>query len=173
MHVTIERCALSDLAQLREISIETFVDTFAADNTEEDMANYLERSLNAEKLADELNTDGSFFYFIRWDGELAGYLKCNMAPAQTEEMGPDTLEVERIYIRTAYKRRGLGRQLIDFAIASARESGKKAIWLGVWEHNYRAQEFYRALGFERAGSHSFFMGEDEQTDYIMTKRLGN
>lgn len=89
----------------------------------------------------------------------------------TEEMGADSLEVERIYIRPAFKRRGLGKYLIDKAIEIARAQGKQLIWLGVWEHNVNAIAFYEKMGFVRTGAHSFFMGEDEQTDFIMTKKL--
>lgn len=171
--MTILKCGLEDLEKLREISIETFTDTFAMDNTEKDLATYLERAYNEEQLRSELKNSGSAFYFIYSGDALAGYLKMNTWLAQTEDMGPESLEVERIYVRTAFKRRGLGRQLIDFAIETARELDKQAIWLGVWEHNYKALAFYKSLGFEQTGAHSFFMGDDEQIDFVMTKRLGN
>ena len=90
----------------------------------------------------------------------------------TEKMDADSLEVERIYIRPAFKRRGLGKYLIDKAIEIARAQGKKLIWLGVWEHNVNAIAFYEKMGFVHTGAHSFFMGDDEQTDFIMTKKLG-
>ncbi|MGP6139244.1 GNAT family N-acetyltransferase [Jeotgalibaca sp. A127] len=167
------KCELKDLEALREISIETFSDTFAADNTPEDLKTYLDRAYNKEQLLTELKNPNSFFYFIYMDGNLAGYLKLNTGLAQTEEMGAESLEVERIYVRTAFKRRGLGKQLIDFAIETARELNKQAIWLGVWEHNDKALAFYKSLGFEQTGAHSFFMGDDEQTDFVMTKRLGD
>ena len=98
-------------------------------------------------------------------------MKFNVDAALTEEMGADSLEVERIYIRPAFKRRGLGKYLIDKAIEIARAQGKQLIWLGVWEHNVNAIAFYEKMGFVRTGAHSFFMGEDEQTDFIMTKKL--
>jgi ribosomal protein S18 acetylase RimI-like enzyme len=99
-------------------------------------------------------------------------MKFNVAAALTEDMGADSLEVERIYIRPAFKRRGLGKYLIEKAIETASAQGKKLIWLGVWEHNVNAIAFYEKMGFVHTGSHSFFMGDDEQTDFIMTKKLG-
>lgn len=45
------------------------------------------------------------------------------------------------------------------------------MWLGVWEKNEPALVFYKRLGFRRIGEHSFYMGEDEQTDYLMAKTL--
>lgn len=171
--MTMHKCTIEDLVLLQKISTETFTDTFGADNTAEDLAAYLERAYNLEQLKQELTNPDSSFYFIYSGDELAGYLKLNTGAAQSEAMGMDAFEVERIYVRTAFKRRGLGKQLIEFAIQTAVEMGKSTVWLGVWEHNMRALAFYRMLGFEKTGAHSFYMGDDEQIDYIMTKRLGN
>ncbi|MNO08194.1 Protease synthase and sporulation negative regulatory protein PAI 1 [compost metagenome] len=48
---------------------------------------------------------------------------------------------------------------------------KKSIWLGVWEKNGNAMDFYKKMGFVQTGAHSFYMGDEEQTDFIMTKAL--
>ena len=53
----------------------------------------------------------------------------------------------------------------------ARRRGAGAIWLGVWEHNPRAQAFYRKCGFTPVGSHIFMVGSDPQTDQIWQLRL--
>ena len=43
--------------------------------------------------------------------------------------------------------------------------------MGVWEHNERAQRFYKRNGFYQIGAHSFIMGDDDQTDHLMRKDL--
>ncbi|WP_039790739.1 GNAT family acetyltransferase, partial [Paenibacillus riograndensis] len=40
--------------------------------------------------------------------------------------------------------------------------------LGVWEKNENAIAFYKKMGFVQTGSHSFYMGDEEQIDIIMT-----
>lgn len=171
MAITMKKCGSGDLAELLAIGIETFTDTFAAHNTPEDLQAYLDKAYDPEKMKAELATEGSTFWFLYADDELAGYLKFNVDAAMTEAMGSDSLEVERIYILPAFKRRGLGKYLIDKVIEIARTQGKTSIWLGVWEHNVNAIAFYKKMGFVHTGSHSFFMGDDEQTDFIMTKQL--
>ncbi|WP_255964558.1 GNAT family N-acetyltransferase, partial [Staphylococcus aureus] len=37
----------------------------------------------------------------------------------------------------------------------AQEHNKHKIWLGVWEHNPRAQAFYKRHGFKVVGEHHF------------------
>ncbi|WP_321433690.1 GNAT family N-acetyltransferase [Trichococcus flocculiformis] len=171
MAITLKKCGSADLADLQSIGIETFTDTFAAHNTPEDLQDYLEKAYDPERLKAELATEGSTFWFLYDGQELAGYLKVNVDAALTEDMGDDSLEVERIYIRPAFKRKGHGKYLIDKAIEVARAQGKASVWLGVWEHNLNAIAFYEKMGFVRTGAHSFFMGDDEQTDFIMTKQL--
>lgn len=57
------------------------------------------------------------------------------------------------------------------AIEIAKENDKSAIWLGVWEKNENAIGFYEKSGFVQTSSHSFFMGDEEQIDLIMVKKL--
>ncbi len=63
---------------------------------------------------------------------------------------------------------GVGRELYNHALKVAREHGYNQIWLGVWEHNLKAIQFYKKLGFEKIGEHAFYMGEDKQIDEIMS-----
>lgn len=169
--IEIKQINETSLTLLEEISRETYFDTFAADNTEKDMKDYLDYAYAPEKLRAELNNPESEFYFIHTDGKLAGYLKLNYGSAQTEPIDPQGLEIERIYVRLNFKRQGLGNQLFQKAVARAGELNKHSIWLGVWENNQPALNFYKKIGFKRVGQHSFFMGDDEQTDYLMQKIL--
>ena len=105
------------------------------------------------------------------DGKLAGYLKINILDAQSEALGDDFMEIQRIYIRQQFKRLGLGRKLMKLGLERAQALKKPRVWLGVWEKNYSAQEFYKIFGFEKFSSHKFVMGDSVQTDYILKKEL--
>ncbi len=171
MTAAIRIATIEDLQALREIGIETFVDTFAAQNKPENMRIYLDKAFDEQRLAQEVNRRGSTFYLLEEAGEPAGFLKLNVGDAQSEPMGDEALEIERIYIRRAFKRRGFGRKLIELAREVAEAQGKSKLWLGVWEKNADAAAFYERLGFARAGEHSFFMGDEEQTDWILVRPL--
>ena len=167
----IQAVTLNQLPDLQSISRETFTATFGAENAAEDLANYLEEAYNTDRLTSELENPDSFFYFIYQDGEVAGYLKLNIDGAQTEKAAPDSLEIERIYIRQSFKRLGLGTQLINHALTVAQQFHKTNVWLGVWEHNTAALNFYKNLGFSQVGDHIFQLGSDAQRDLIMQKTL--
>ncbi len=163
------KCTVDDLYLLQEISIETFNDTFKDQNSPENMKSYLERAFNVNQLQMELANHSSEFYFIYLNKEHAGYLKVNSNEAQSENISDESLEIERIYIRKNYQGKGLGKYLINKAEEIARKKKKKSIWLGVWEKNVNAIKFYEKQGFVQTGAHSFYMGDEEQLDYIMTK----
>ncbi|USK45103.1 GNAT family N-acetyltransferase [Cytobacillus oceanisediminis] len=171
MTINIKKCTLEDLSRLQEISYETFNETFKEQNSPENMEAYLEKAFNRKQLETELSQRSSQFYFVEIDGETAGYLKVNTDEAQTEEMGDEALEIERIYIRSLFQKQGLGKYLFNKALEVAMEQNKKKIWLGVWEKNEKAIAFYKKMGFVQTGAHSFYMGDEEQTDFIMAKIL--
>lgn len=171
MDIIMERCTRDDLQILQEISIETFQDTFKEQNTPENLKAYLEKAFSIRKLERELVNTASQFFFIRVEDELAGYLKVNTGSAQTEEMGADSLEIERIYVKHTFQRQGIGKHLLLKALEIAVSLRKEQVWLGVWEKNENALSFYEKMGFVSADSHSFFMGDEGQTDIIMIKTL--
>ena len=45
------------------------------------------------------------------------------------------------------------------------------MWLVVWEKNYQAQAFYKKDGFKIVSQHTFVVGDDPQTDFILVKEL--
>ncbi|PUA36573.1 GNAT family N-acetyltransferase [Paenibacillus elgii] len=171
MAITIKKCTLEDVRKLQEISYETFDETFKDQNSPENMNAYLERAFNLNQLEKELSDISSQFFFVYLNHEVAGYLKVNINDAQSEEMGDESLEIERIYIKKNFQKHGLGKYLLNQAIEIAMECNKKHIWLGVWENNENAIAFYKKMGFIQTGTHSFYMGDEEQIDFIMTKTL--
>ena len=56
-----------------------------------------------------------------------------------------------ISLQAAYCGCGLGRAMLQIAVAQARENGFEQIELGVFADNVRAIHLYRSLGFEDFG----------------------
>ncbi|MDP4094000.1 MAG: GNAT family N-acetyltransferase [Bacillota bacterium] len=171
MKLTIKECTIDDLSVLRELSYNTYNDTFRHMNTPSNMDAYLQKAFDTDKLREELINSNSLFYFLYADGQLAGYLKLNEHVAQTDINDPQSIEVERIYVTKEFQGKGLGHILLNKAIETAGIRKKSYIWLGVWEKNEKAIQFYKRNGFYVVGNHSFYMGEEEQTDFILRKDL--
>jgi len=169
--ITVSKALKSDVKTLQTIGRQTFFETFAADNTEEDMNEYLEKNFTLEKITKELNNPESNFFIAWQDTDAIGYLKLNTGAAQTELQDDTSLEIERIYVKSDYHGKKIGQILYDKALETANAQHKKSIWLGVWEENLRAIKFYEKNGFVAFDKHIFKMGNDEQTDILMRKIL--
>ncbi|AYM02709.1 GNAT family N-acetyltransferase [Levilactobacillus brevis] len=167
----IKACTPAEVGQLQAVCRQTFTATFGADNTAADLAAYLDTAYNQPQLLQEMRQPTTTYDLMWVDGQVAGYLKLNWGPTQSEQRGNSALEIERIYILPAFKRQGLGRQFYQHAVAQAQSLGLTSIWLGVWEHNPAAQRFYQAMGFQQVGDHVFQLGSDQQRDLILAKTL--
>lgn len=168
---SIRAISISDLAQLQKIGKTTFAETFTEHNTKEDLDKYLEESFSNETLTAELTNPHSSFYFAEIEHNVVGYLKINFSASQTELKDNEALEIERIYVLQAFHGKKLGQALYEKAIQIAKEKKVQYLWLGVWEKNNKAIQFYKKNGFVQFDTHIFKLGNDEQTDIMMKLKL--
>jgi RimJ/RimL family protein N-acetyltransferase len=105
------------------------------------------------------------------DGELAGYIRLNRA---TRFQSSDhVLTVNGIAVDPAHQGRGVGRVLIDAAIAEARRRGARRLTLRVFSPNERARRLYESAGFVVEGvlREEFFLDGRYVDDILMVRVL--
>ncbi len=90
---------------------------------------------------------------IRLGREVVGTVVLLIVPNLSHAASPWAL-LENLIIDRNYRRRGLGRMLMEHAISRARESGCYKIALSSDSSRGEAHDFYRSLGFE-ASAHGF------------------
>lgn len=163
----LRQATISDLSNLQSIGRKTFAEIFAASNSEENLAVYLEEGFSEDKLRAELQNENSLFYFALQKENVIGYLKVNWGDAQSEKQEPNALEIERIYVLRQYHGTQVGALLYQQALSIAQTRKAPYIWLGVWEENPRAIRFYQKQGFVEFGEHIFQLGDDAQRDVLM------
>lgn len=172
--LVIRRATSADAAALAAFAEAAFADTFGVDNTPEDMAVYLAQAFGEAKQRDELADRSRIVLLAERDGELAGYAMLNDATAPA---GPtsveltNAIEIARLYSGRRWIGTGVGATLMQHCLDLAASRGRAWIWLGVWERNSRAINFYSRWGFGDVGSQSFQLGADRQTDRIMARRI--
>lgn len=166
-NIILNRATFSDINQLQQISRQTFYETFSVVNTEENMRKYLEEEFSIEKLSDEFVNKDSEIYFATQEKNVIGYLKLNFGKSQTELKEDNALEIERIYVLKEFHGKRVGQLLYNKAVQIARQRNVHYLWLGVWEKNLRAKNFYKKNGLVEFDKHIFKLGNDEQTDIMM------
>lgn len=169
--LTIRYANPEDAGLLAELGARTFSETFAADNSPEDMATYLATAFNPTRQTVELHDPTSTFFIAEVDGLATGYALLHAGePAEGVE-GPKPIELLRLYVLREWLGRGVGEALMRMCIDEARRVGHETIWLGVWERNGRAQAFYRKWNFREVGEHIFQLSSDPQRDILMERAL--
>jgi len=135
------------------------------------MAAFIALNYNPRQLENELSESGALLT-MAWEGnEPAGFIRMRLSHEVDGLLGENTIELQRLYVTKAFQGRKVGALLMQHAIDYSREKGFEWLWLGVWEHNINAQNFYAKWGFTRFSEHTFYMGEDAQTDWLLKLRL--
>lgn len=173
MSIEIRKIGAEDVTTLRELAMATFSQTFKDEYTEEEFKTYFETALSEDTLRQELMSPQSQHFFAVVDGKPVGFLKVNVGAAQTEQKLPNGFEVRRIYVLADYQGLGLGKVLFEKALRLAAETDCDYIWLGVWEHNYKAQKFYAKYGFEKFSEHTFIVGDSHDTDWLLRRSVAS
>ncbi len=173
MQLIFQKCTIDHLDSLIELSRNTFIAAFEAANDPDDFKNYIDTAFHRDKLKAELENSDCIFYFVYVDNECCAYFKLNENDAQTDIKEKEAMEIERIYVLQEFQGRKLGHSMIQEIKKLALGKGKHFIWLGVWEKNSAAITFYLREEFVKFGNHPYFIGSDEQTDWLMRLDLIN
>jgi ribosomal protein S18 acetylase RimI-like enzyme len=166
------RLAMQEDAELiADLSRQTFIDTFAPQNTKEDMDLFMNERFTKEALMKEVGVEENIFLLAFINDVVAGYARMRDGEKRMEFADKTTIEIARIYALRHFIGKGTGSALMQKCIDIAKEMNREVIWLGVWEHNKLAIDFYSKWGFEKFGEHLFVLGNDPQTDWLMKKNL--
>ena len=166
--MVIRRARHDDAAQLAAFAEHAFRDAFAADNSARDMDAYCAASFSVTALESALH-DASSDTLVCVDAgdRIVAYAQLRPGEPKGVERRP-AWELSRFYVDRSHHGRGVAQNLMTAVIATARARHARTLWLGVWEHNLKAQAFYRKCGFVDVGSQLFVLGTDVQTDRVMT-----
>lgn len=173
MEINIRRVNIDDAPALSVIARQTFYDTFTGTCTETDMLSFLDQYYSKEQLSNELLDTETFCFFAETDGVPVAYLQFKEDYSNFPLIRKwKALELKRIYVLKEFHGKGIAQKLMDFILNFAAQKKYEVVWLGVWEHNVRAQKFYAKYGFEYSGhTHDFPIGNTPQTDVWLWKFL--
>ena len=171
MTLMIREATVDDAKLIADISHQTFYETFSAHNTKEDMDKFLNQQFTKGKLMLEVGAKENIF-LLAYDGDnIAGYVKIRDERIPLSLGTVNALEIARIYAMKSQIGKGVGSLLMQSCIGIARQKNKDCLWLGVWEKNQRAIDFYTKWGFEKFDETDFLLGDDLQRDWLMKRKV--
>ena len=176
MVVTIRPATIGDAPALSRLGALTFRETFEEGNAPEDLERYLAEAFTPDRQAAEI-ADPAGVVLLAEQGSgseeraLVGYAHLASGEVPDAVRGPAPLELKRIYVTRAWQGQGVAQALMNASLDAARARGAQTLWLGVWERNPRAVAFYAKYGFTRVGEHTFMLGSDAQTDWLLARPI--
>jgi diamine N-acetyltransferase len=171
MTLVIREATIEDARLIANISHQTFYETFAEHNSKEDMDKFLNQQFTKGKLIMEVGARGNIFLLAYDDTNVAGYVKLRDERVPPSMGNVNALEVARLYAMPQQIGKGVGSLLMQSGIDIARQRDKEWLWLGVWEKNQRAIDFYTKWGFEKFDETDFLLGDDLQRDWLMKRKV--
>jgi ribosomal protein S18 acetylase RimI-like enzyme len=159
----------ADLPTIDRLYRTCFIDTFGSLYAAEDLAAFL-GDFTQESWAAQFSDPAYAFRIGEIDGRPAGYAKLGPLKLPAQPSGP-AAELHQLYVLKSAHGSGMGQQLMDWVVESAKRRGAGELYLSVFTENHRAQRFYRRYGFEPVGPYKFMVGNHADEDVIMRLAL--
>jgi len=166
----------ADAHRVSVLARKTFPLACPPGTTRENIELFCDTKLSAEAFEGYLADPQIRLWLATAEDEPAGYVMSvsgeptNPVVAGAVTMRP-TVEISKIYVLASAQGSGVAGQLMSVAVDDAREKSASSVWLGVNQHNERANRFYERQGFVIVGERSFQVGAGFEDDFVREKVL--
>jgi diamine N-acetyltransferase len=168
--VRIRHATAGDAAKLSLIGVASFLETFANDHPGDATVAFLRDHHSEHAWAATLaKPDNAVWVVEKAAGCPIGYAV--LSPPSLPGTHADDAELKRIYVLSRWHGTGIGRDLFDLALDTAKQRGAKRLVLSVYTRNARAIRFYEKQGFVTIGEATFAEFPVEFSDNVMAKAL--
>jgi ribosomal protein S18 acetylase RimI-like enzyme len=171
MTTTVRIASIDDASTLHRLAAATFGLACPPGTTQAAIDDFIGTTLSEASFSGYLRDDSRVVLIAETDGEPAGYTMLVFA----EPSDPDvvavisahpTAELSKVYVLEGHHGAGVAGALMTESLNVA--SGRKVagVWLGVNQHNARANRFYDKSGFATVGTKKFLVGGHWEDDFV-------
>ena len=168
-NIYIRKSIGKDYELLANLGKKTFIQTYRDKLKEKDILSYVKKSFNKDVLLKEIKNPSFIFLIVLKNGKAAGYAKLLNSKKPSSLMKKNAIEIVRLYVLKKYQGQKIGRELLKKCINVAKKNKFEVIWIGVWEKNYNAIDFYKKSGFKLFGQCKFNFETEIHNDLLMKK----
>lgn len=164
----------ADLAELADVAAETFPLACPESVSPENVAAFIAENLTQAHFAGYLADPRRLVLVARHDGRMIGYAMLIRGVPDDDDVQRavsvrPAVEISKMYVLSDNHGAGGSTALMTEALKRAPELDAKSVWLGVNQHNQRAQRFYAKHGFIVNGTKTFRLGTRIENDYVMVR----
>lgn len=167
LKLEIRQATKSDAALICKIGAQYFYDAYKDVKSDTNLQQYITNTFIVEKVEEEFDNRIAFFAIGYLNKVPVAYIKLRSDRTHPNLAHTSNLEMERIYVDRNYWRHKFGAAMMNYAIDYGRQNKFNCLWLGVWQENLRAIAFYKKAGFEIVGTKKFYVGSEENNDFVM------
>lgn len=165
-----------DAPALAELAAITFPLACPPGTTDQDVADFVLNNLTVEHFLTYLADPDRMIFVAEQDGVLVGYTMLVAGePGDAEAAAAislrPTIELSKCYTHPDHHGSGIAADLMQAGIVASKDRGAVGMWLGVNQHNARANRFYEKNGFVQVGTKHFTVGDQVHDDYVRERAL--
>lgn len=162
----------ADISALSQLGIGSFVEKFGHMYSAKDLAHFLEEAHSHEALGSELADPLRLYRLAEMDGALLGYCKLGLTCGFPDHArGRNVLELKQLYTAPDKTGMGIGKALMDWAMAEFTARDADEVQLSVWSGNDGAQKFYARYGFGKVADIVFRVGEQLDDEFLFSRMM--
>jgi ribosomal protein S18 acetylase RimI-like enzyme len=166
----------ADLAELTDVAARTFPLACPPSVTPENIVAFIDENLSQARFRDYLADPDRAVLAARDGGRIVGYIMLIRGVPDDDDVQQavtlrPAVELSKMYVLPDSHGAGVSAALMAAALQHATELDAKCVWLGVNQHNQRAQRFYAKHGFSINGTKTFRLGVGIENDYVMVRPL--
>jgi ribosomal protein S18 acetylase RimI-like enzyme len=153
----INKATIKDARALSTLSVAAFLPAHGHSASEEVIDSYISDNFSEENFIKELSSSDFQYHLIYYKEELAGFSKVIFNYQNQFVTETNATKMERLYLLEKFYNLGLGKELLNFNIALAKQNKQAGIWVFVWIENTKAITFYKKNGFKKVGNSDFVL----------------
>ncbi|MCH9730335.1 MAG: GNAT family N-acetyltransferase [Actinomycetia bacterium] len=184
MSTRIDAATPARLTELADVAARTFPLACPPSVAPQDVAAFIEENLSPGRFGDYLD-DPDRAVLTATEGErIIGYAMVVRGLPGDDAVGDGddddgdgalavmtrpAVQLSKLYVLPEAHGAGVSAALISAALQQAGNLGGACVWLGVNQHNQRAQRFYTKHGFTVTGTRTLRLGCHREHDYVMVR----
>lgn len=167
-----------DAAVLAAVAAVTFPLACPPTTTDDAKADFIARHLSLGSFQRYLADPARVLLLAEYGGRPAGYTMTVFAePADHDVLAVvrtrPTAELSKCYVLPELHGHGIASSLMAASLDAAESRGARSMWLGVNQHNARANRFYEKSGFAKVGVKRFLVGDVWEDDFVRERTFAD
>ena len=168
--ILIRKATIEDAEFIALLARVTFTETFGNHfRDRQDLINYYDATFSVSKLRSSIAKANNIFWIAFCDDLPVGYAKLKLLSKSEFIESNSASQLQKIYVLSDYLSMKIGKKLQEYIFEEVQQIKSKYLWLSVLKTNERAISFYKLIGFEHIGEHTFDIGKEHFVYCAMKK----